>query len=249
MRKNVKRLILLIILFHFQFLCFQNMIREDVLSRDSTRYVRVLNFMDSGDSFQSVITNDVNIPHLPYCYFHFVHILSGFIGSPIAAGIALNVFSGLVLICLMYQFVYLFARQNLISLLSALLLSVNPSFITISSQPQRDVFCLALIALAVYTFILSVCFNRKTATLFSGFFFSFAIFTRFESIELIPPLFLVLFISLFKRDKIKSRNIAIIFSFLVLTSFVLIHCFSYPSVFEDYYFKLSKSWNYIYKRL
>jgi|GEM_PF-1177546 len=163
---------------------------EPVLSRDGELYVRLAQIWHDTGDYQNVLAarGDGGPPPLPLYLIKCLMSL-GFSGE--SAGILLNVVLGAFPPLFAYGIAYEITQKKEIAVLSALLMAVNPSMKALAIEAQRDMIYLFFAGGGLWLLAAGVRRQKWEYWLGAGLAFGCGILTRFEAVEL---LFIVLLI-------------------------------------------------------
>ena len=140
-------------------------------------------------------------------------------------GRAISQFLGSLIPVVGFFFALKISRNIRIALLAAFVLIIQPDFVTLSVQPQRENFYLLFNALLLMAATDAILNESTLEWSICGILLSFAVFCRHEAFEfaLLVPLVLLL---LFFFKKIKLRQVfvrlAVFFAFFALTFLLLL---------------------------
>ena len=157
--------------------------RYPQLGRDAVYYLN-MSEMWSKSSFASLLEYNP-LFYIPPVMLGFIQFFIRLGCSPLAAGVTLNLFAGIILIPLFYLIAkYLFDNRKA-GVVAAFLASFNPVLVEYSTNVMRENFMLLFLALALLGVILGF---RKKDFWFSagGFFTAWAFLSRHEALEFLP---------------------------------------------------------------
>ena len=229
----------LILLFYFSlFLRFFVRLMDPCISRDGCLYIQLAQIWAESENgyLETLDYNFVGSPPL------LIFIMASLIHCGISAkdsGIALNIIAGAFCPCLIYGISKEILKGNKkIALSAAILTSVNPSMISLSIEPQRDMLYLFFCACLCLLILKALHRTNLYCWCPAGIIFTLSFFTRYETFEF---LFVILFaLIVFSVKKKISLKKAFVYGTVFLASSIiaggaLLYLIGYPdSVWNQY---------------
>jgi len=158
-------------------------LREPQVGPDAVYYLEISE-MWSRSSFSALLENDP-LFYIPPVMLGIIQFFIRMGCSPLPAGIALNLIFGIGLIPLFYLTGrYLFDTRKA-GVIAAFLISFNPVLVDYSANIMRENFMLFFEA----AFLLFAVLGFRKKNIFfgpSGFFLAWAVFSRYEALEILP---------------------------------------------------------------
>ncbi len=182
-RKGLYRWLLLAAVLFGAFLRIFIFLREPQVGQDAVYYLEIAERW-SRSSFSALLENDP-LFYIPPVMMGIIQLFIRMGCSPLSAGIALNLIFGIGLIPLFYLAGrYLFDSRKA-GVVAAFLISFNPILVDYSANIMRENFMLFFEA---GFFLFAILGFRKRNFFFavSGFFLAWAVFSRYEALEILP---------------------------------------------------------------
>ena len=187
------------ILFINFFLKLFSFFLDPVISRDGSSYIRFSQIWFDTGSFQ-LASNEFRGVHLPPLPLYLIKSLMHLFGLPAEVfGVSLNLILGTFTPLIAYKIAYEVTHTKNIALGSAFLLAVNPSMNAFAHEVQRDMIYLFFIGLLLWLIIAGIRRQKGEYWLFGGIACSCAILTRFETLEFLGLVPLVLFLQCIRK--------------------------------------------------
>ena len=207
------------------------MMLDPMLLRDSAFYLSLAERWTAEGYSQTVIDGTVIIPPFPiYC----ITKLMACNFSAEIAGRSISMFLGSIIPLLGYIIAYKIFKKNIIAVITAVLLIIHPSLVSYSTQPLRESYYLFFMGLLIIEIVNGIKEGKIKYWGLCGFFLSFALFCRYESIEFIlfcPLIILYLFLRRNIDQKKFIKDLSSFFLALLVTSGLLLSITSYNLLF------------------
>ena len=193
------------------------------LGRDSTLYLAwATNWFDTGNYLFYELDGPTRTPPLvPWA----IKTVMAYGFSAEITGRAISQFLGSMIPVVGFFFALRISRNIRIALLAAFVLIIQPDFVTLSVQPQRENFYLLFNALLLMAATDAVLNDSTWEWGACGILLSLAVFCRHEAFEfaLLAP-FVLLLLFFFKKIKLKQVFVrsAVFFAFFALTFLLLL---------------------------
>lgn len=206
---------------------------EPSLSQDGTIYLQLAEHWYQTGEMKS---ND----YIPPLYIYAIkNLMRGGLSSE-TAGVGINLFIGALLPLLMYFIAMELSNSRLIALGSALLFSVHPNAVELSTKVQREIFYLFFSGLILYFILMA--FKRKSSIYWGaiGGLMPLAVLSRYEAIEFIPIVFITLVLSLSIKYVSWSYCLKSVSLFIIITLgsiFVISYIVGIPYDYYDAHLK------------
>jgi len=182
-RKVLYRWLLLAAVLFGAFLRIFIFLREPQVGQDAVYYLEISE-MWSRSSFSALLENDPSF-YIPPVMLWFIQIFIRMGCSPLSAGIVLNLIFGIGLIPLFYLTGRYLFDSGKAGVVAAFLISFNPILVDYSANIMRENFMLFFEA----AFLLFAVLGFRKKNIFfgpSGFFLAWAVFSRYEALEILP---------------------------------------------------------------
>ena len=182
-RNGLYRWLLLAAVLFGAFLRIFIFLREPQVGQDAVYYLEVSE-MWSRSSFSALLEDDPSF-YIPPVMLGIIQLFIRMGCSPLSAGIALNLIFGIGLIPLFYLAGRYLFDSGKAGVVAAFLISFNPILVDYSANIMRENFMLFFEVLFLLFAVLGF---RKKNIFFaaSGFFLAWAVFSRYEALEILP---------------------------------------------------------------
>lgn len=237
--KTHKRLILIATIFILSFaIRLLRLYIDPQLLRDSVLYIELADIWSETSNYSDIIAKGTITPPLP---LYFIKELMNLGFSAEIAGRSLSLFTGAFVPVIGYFLAQNIFKNHIISLLFSLFLTINPALVFYSTQPLRESNYLFFTMFSGLFGIKAIIQQRKMDWVLCGCFISLSFFCRYESLELLVAIpLIVLFLILWGKMHLKNsiQNVAFLylgFCFVSLTLIIMIGCgFSFIKRISEY---------------
>lgn len=200
-----------------------SLILDPLLQRDAASYLLLAErWQETGDYAQTLVGGVTPVPPLPL--FTIVKMMDLGFQSEIG-GRSIALFLGAMIPILGYYISYIVFKNSLISAISTLILIFHPNLVSYSIQPLRENFYLLFLGLTSIAFIKGIKYKKIKDWGLCGMILAFAVYSRYEALELLFFCPLVLLILWFKKKlsfKATTRFLCVLFMSFFATSVLLL---------------------------
>ena len=182
MKLQVKVLILLAITFLAGILQWQLLAQKRVLTRDSIKYIMLA---ENRGALQAEIEEISLQLDPPKRFFTGILTKTEQMGlDPVKIGLTINFIAGMILPVLAYIFALGVSQNEKLSLLAALLCAVNPFWLDVATEIQRDAAFAVSLGAATVCLIYGYRRGNYYLAVLAGVFAALAMLLRYEGLEI-----------------------------------------------------------------
>ena len=216
---------------------------DSTVSRDGSLYIYMVQTWYDTNNYKNVLDTYTYVGSwLPPLPFYLMKSLMHIGPSAEIAGVSINIALGTFTPLLSYGIAYEVTQKKDISVCSALLTAVNPSMNSLSIEVQRDMVYLFFIGMTLWWLSAGIRRQKFIYWLGAGIVCGCAMLTRYETLEFLFLVPLILFVLSIGKHCLWKRGICFGVVFLisllgivVLLSFMMqTQCFLYRN-YKNYY--------------
>lgn len=189
------------------------LIADPVLTRDAITYLDIIYIWKETNSYSKAISNHPIVPPLP---LYLIKLFSD-MGYPISitARFLSIIFSSFIPI-IWFLIVEKIFHKRMISIITFLLLAINPNLVSCSIQPLRENPYMFLLGLSVLYFVKGIINVSCFYYCITGLYLGLALFCRYETLECLFIFPLLTFI-LLRTNKYSINKILILCGILLFS--------------------------------
>ena len=239
-----KGILIVLIFFLSLFFRFLKLLIDPLLSRDASLYLSLAENWNETASYSQTFNNlSYIVPPLPL-WLTKTGLQLGFPAEVFAR--TLGLYLGALIPVIGFLTVQKISNNIRVSIISALLLAINPNLVYYSIQPLREVYYLFFCVMLLSTLVSAIKFSSLKDWILCGIYTSCGFFCRYEAFEFIIICPCILIILRLTHRIINKRFVLGLFLFFFSTIITCIILLFITTGFDASF--LLKALSYIFKR-
>lgn len=214
-----------------------HLILDPLLQRDGALYLFLAERWQETGNYAQTIAGGTVVP--PFPVFTIMKMVAWGFPSEIA-GRSIALFLGSLVPILGYCISYMLFKNVWLSGISVVFFIFHPVLISYSIQPLRENYYLFFLGLTIISIIKGLKDKRITDWVLCGFFLSFSIYSRYESLEQLVFCPLILFYLVMRKKLILKKAIVFLCAFFLTNIGTSVFLLSITNFDSSFITKISK---------